>query len=238
MQTVKLQELSLPDQPVVLDLGCGEGRHAIECFNHLKAAIIVGVDLSHQDLKTASQRLDQNKALLDRKTPCSFITTDGLKLPFTSQSFDLVICSEVLEHVPDYESMLDEIFRVLKPEAQLAVSVPRAWPEQICWFFSKAYHSNEGGHIRIFRAKQLKKKILSKPYQFQKKYYAHALHTPYWWMRCLKWNNGRDNAVSKLYHRLLVWDLMKKPWLTQTIEKYLNPLMGKSIVLHFKKIQG
>ncbi|HOY24266.1 MAG TPA: SAM-dependent methyltransferase, partial [Cellvibrio sp.] len=33
----------------------------------------------------------------------------------------------------------------------------------------------------------------------------------------------------------LVWDLMQKPWITQTLEKLLNPVLGKSVVMHFRK---
>ena len=39
----------------------------------------------------------------------------------------------------------------------------------------------------------------------------------------------------RLYHQLLVWDLMKRPWVTRAIDALLNPVMGKSIVLYFSK---
>ena len=39
----------------------------------------------------------------------------------------------------------------------------------------------------------------------------------------------------RLYHRLLVWDLMKQPWVTRAIDTLLNPIMGKSVVLYFTK---
>ena len=39
----------------------------------------------------------------------------------------------------------------------------------------------------------------------------------------------------RLYHRLLVWDLMKRPLITRAIDALLNPVMGKSIVLYFTK---
>ena len=37
------------------------------------------------------------------------------------------------------------------------------------------------------------------------------------------------------YHRLLVWDMIEQPWLTRTAESLLNPLIGKSVVLYFRK---
>jgi len=39
----------------------------------------------------------------------------------------------------------------------------------------------------------------------------------------------------KAYHKLLVWDLMNRPWLTRALDAVLNPLMGKSVVLYFTK---
>ena len=117
----------------------------------------------------------------------------------------------------------------------LGVSVPRAWPEKICWKLSAGYHQVEGGHIRIFNATQLQFEIQAMGFEFQQRHWAHALHSPFWWLKCLWWNSQDSSRIIKLYHRLLVWDLMQKPWLTQILEKLLNPLMGKSVVMYFKK---
>ncbi len=76
-------------------------------------------------------------------------------LPFEDASFDLVICSEVLEHIPDEKTAVREIIRVLKPGGTLVVSVPRYFPERICWALSDAYHQTANGHIRIYRKQQL-----------------------------------------------------------------------------------
>ncbi len=45
----------------------------------------------------------------------------------------------------------------------------------------------------------------------------------------------RDSAAVRAYHRLLVWDLSKRPWLTRTAERLLDPLFGKSVVLYADK---
>ena len=49
--------------------------------------------------------------------------------------------------------------RVLKPGGSLAITVPRWLPERVCWALSDEYHANEGGHIRIYRADELRDKI-------------------------------------------------------------------------------
>ncbi len=57
----------------------------------------------------------------------------------------------------------------------------------------------------------------------------------FWWLKCLFWNNQDDNWLVRQYHRLLVWDLMEQPALTRVMEKCMNPIMGKSVVMYFRK---
>ena len=53
--------------------------------------------------------------------------------------------------------------------------------------------------------------------------------------RCLFWNSRERNALVRQYHRLLVWDMMQRPALTRAIERALNPILGKSVVMYFLK---
>jgi hypothetical protein len=65
-------------------------------------------------------------------------------------------------------------------------------------------------------------------------HHAHALHAPYWWLKCAV-GVQRDPAIVRAYHRMLVWDLTKRPWLTRTAERVLDPLFGKSLVVYADK---
>jgi hypothetical protein len=58
---------------------------------------------------------------------------------------------------------------------------------------------------------------------------------PFWWLKCLFWQSQDTNWLVRQYHRLLVWDLMKNPALTRILEKSMNPIMGKSVVMYFRK---
>ena len=241
LETVDFELLGLAPGDTLLDLGCGEGRHTISaCLSERVHA--VGLDLSLDDLATAAGRyrefdiagLDDGAPDAEQTRGASFVAGSGLELPFADATFDKVVCSEVLEHVHDYEAVLAEIQRVLKPGGLLAVSVPRFGPEWVCWKLSRAYHEVEGGHIRIFRTSELQQAVENLAMIRYAKHWAHGLHAPYWWLRCLFWSKGQQTWPVRLYHRLLVWDLMKQPRLTRWLERILNPFIGKSVVLYFR----
>ncbi len=233
MQTVDFEHLPLAAGDLVLDLGCGEGRHVIHAY--LEAEVhSIGVDLCHADLLTTREKMQQFAAPEPRGRSFSLSSASALALPFADDTFDKIICSEVLEHIPDYRAALREIERVLKPGGLFCASVPRRWPEKICWALSEAYHNTPGGHIRIFRARELRREIEGLGLQHYHRHWAHALHAPFWWLKCLFWGNDEQWLVRQ-YHRLLVWDIMQRPRLTRVSERLLNPLMGKSVVMYFRK---
>lgn len=232
LTTIDFTRFQLQPGDRVLDLGCGEGRHAITAYLDEQVQV-VGLDLSLTDLTTAKDRFEEFRDPEDARRTLSFTCASGLCLPFEDASFDKVICAEVLEHIPDYQSVLREIKRVLKPGGQFAVSVPRFGPEWICWQLSDAYHEVPGGHIRIFRKAVLKQAVERTDMYCYGSHWAHGLHSPYWWLRCLFWSKGEDVWPVRKYHELLVWDLMQKPWITRLLERLLNPLWGKSNVLYF-----
>jgi ubiquinone/menaquinone biosynthesis C-methylase UbiE len=234
MQTVDFRHFPLCEGDRVLDLGCGEGRHVISAYVEGNVDS-VGVDLSLDDLRTTREKFHDFEQRGSAVKSFSLASANALSLPFADDSFDQVICSEVLEHSPDYRAALGEIQRVLKPGGLLCASVPRRWPERVCWAFSEAYHKVPGGHLRIFKASALRDDIEGLGFNHYYRHWAHALHAPFWWLKCLFWDNQDSNWLLQQYHRLLVWDLMERPWLTRTTEKLLNPVMGKSVVMYFRK---
>ena len=233
MNTIKYKKLSLESYQLLLDMGCGEGRHSIGALLETPANVI-GMDLSVQDLKIAKHRLNDFD-LSDINTSCTFGVGNINDIPIKSASLDAVMCSEVLEHVDSPEESIHELVRVLKPGGVMALSVPRYLPELICWKLSKEYSQTPGGHVRIFRHRQLKDLAVNAGLKYQSFHWAHGLHSPYWWLQCMFWKTKETSYIDNLYHKLLVWDLMKKPLLTKIYEAILQPLIGKSLVMYFKK---
>ena len=238
MQTLDRRFFPLRPGLKVLDLGCGEGRHAIAAAV-LDGADAIGVDLCIEGLATARRRAGEFRESLGAAAPAdarlALVVGDALRLPFAANTFDAVICSEVLEHLPDYRAALKEIFRVLEPGGRLCASVPRAWCERLCWWLSREYHRVPGGHLRIFNARRLSAEIEAEGFAAYRRHGAHALHSPYWWLQCLFWKTRERNGLVRQYHRLLVWDMMRQPALTRAIERALNPVLGKSVVMYFSK---
>lgn len=235
MLTVDFDRLGVGAGTSVIDVGCGAGRHSFEAFR--RGANVVAFDQSVEDLNDVDAILqamaEQGEAPESAKAEA--VKGDALDLPYGDGTFDCVIASEILEHVPADDAAIDELVRVLKPGGQLAVTVPRWLPEKICWILSDEYHANEGGHIRIYKANELHDKIVARGLVFEHQHHAHALHSPFWWLKCAVGVEKPNHPVVAAYHKLLVWDMMSAPWQTRRAEDLLNPLIGKSVALYFRK---
>jgi SAM-dependent methyltransferase len=239
--TVDLDRLALEPGSRVLDLGCGNGRHVL-ATRRFERVTGIALDLGMDEVRTTASALEDMNAVLPEEGgphpaagPCFVVRGDTFHLPFADSSIDCVIASEVLEHLHQDREALEEIARVLRPAGLLAISVPRFGPEAVCWALSREYHSNEGGHIRIYRRSELRRKLEAGGFDVFAGHHAHALHAPYWWLRCLLGVRREDLAPVRWYHSLLVWDITKRPRSTRLVERALDPVIGKSLVLYARK---
>jgi len=235
MVTVEFERLDLKEGDKILDVGCGTGRHVCAAYQR-RLVKAIGIDLNYSDLAEARGRLQLHDRLGEHGGgKWALAAGNILHLPFPDACFELVICSEVLEHIVAYRHAMVELVRVLKPGCDMVVSVPRFWPERICWGLSRDYHNSAGGHVRIFKTRQLIDELEAMGLTKWAVHYAHSLHAPFWWLKCLAGAQRSDSALVNLYHRFLVWDLMRRPALTRTLDRLLNPLLGKSVVVYLKK---
>jgi SAM-dependent methyltransferase len=236
MLTANYDRLGLRPGDSILDLGCGFGRHAFEAAR--RGANVVALDAGRDEVEgvaaTFAAMVDAGE-LDTGGLHTAAVQGDALHLPFPDGAFDRVICSEVLEHIPDDLGAMRELARVLRPGGTMAITVPRYGPEVINWALSDAYHNVPGGHIRIYRRSILKARLTSVGLRVTGHHYAHGLHSPYWWLKCLVGTTNEKNRLVQQYHRLLVWDIMKAPRLTRDAERFLSPLIGKSIIVYLSK---
>src|SRR4051794_14118299 len=235
MLTVDFDRLGLRPGERVLDLGGGAGRHAFEMYK--RGADVIAFDQDADELAAVNDWFAALRA--EGSVPAGAAADvkqgDALNLPFPDGEFDRVVAAEVLEHIPDDDAAVAELVRVLRPGGTVAVTVPRWLPERICWALSNAYHEVEGGHVRIYRGDQLGAKLERAGLRLVGRDHAHGLHAPYWWLKCAV---GVDNDTHRLvaaYHRMLVWDIVKRPLVTRLAEAMLDPVIGKSLVLYLEK---
>jgi SAM-dependent methyltransferase len=234
--TVDYRRLGIEGADRVLDLGCGFGRHAFAAAR--AGAAVVAVDAGEGEVRGVQGMF---AAMVDAgeldgaQCRAGTVQGDALALPFADGSFDRVIAAEVLEHVADDLGAMSELVRVLRDGGSMAVTVPRCWPELVNWLLSDAYHDVPGGHVRIYRRSTLESRLSSAGMLMDASHHAHGLHSPYWWLRCLVGPSNDAHPAVAAYHKFLVWDIVKAPRLTRFLDRLLNPLIGKSLVVYLRK---
>jgi SAM-dependent methyltransferase len=236
--TVDVERFPVEPGQRVLDMGCGGGRHAFALYR--RGAHVVALDRDAAELKDVAGMFAAMAG--EGEVPAGATATalrgTAYELPFQDASFDRIVAAEVLEHLPHDRRAMAELFRVLKPGGLMAVTVPRWGPELVCWALSSAYHEVEGGHVRIYRGSELRRRLTSVGLVPVDRHHTHALHAPYWWLKCAVGVDDGDHRLVKAYHRLLVWDMMTAPRITRLAERLLDPLIGKSLVVYLRKPAG
>jgi SAM-dependent methyltransferase len=240
--TVRYELLGIQPGERVLDLGCGFGRHAFESMR--RGAHVVACDFSLAELKDvrgmfAAIREDE-AATLPEGAGGSATNGDATRLPFADASFDRIIASEVLEHIPDDTAAFSELARVLKPGGTLAVTVPAWLAERVCWALSDEFHAPfvEGGHVRIYTEAGIRRQLRDSGLQPGAAHHAHSIHSPYWWLKCAVGPTNDTHPLVRAYHQVLLWDIMGHQPIsrvTKLVDRLANPLIGKSIIVYAQK---
>jgi SAM-dependent methyltransferase len=158
---VLLDYLELQDGSRVLDCGCGMGFQLL-AMSRLRRLELVGLDPDPERLAYAAAE----------GVPAELVQGDAQQLPFADASFDAVLMTEVLEHVPDDRRALREVLRVLRPGGVLALSVPNArypfWWDPIAAVRERLGREplREGplvgiwtNHLRLYRAEELVERV-------------------------------------------------------------------------------
>ncbi|MFP5489326.1 MAG: class I SAM-dependent methyltransferase [Acidimicrobiia bacterium] len=237
MLTIRFDELGLRPGDRVLDVGAGFGRHVYECAR--RGARVVALDYAADEVvqtrDTLAAMVEAGEIPEDRLI--GVLRGDACRLPFPDAAFDVVITSEVLEHIQDDVAALAEMVRVLKPGGRFAATVPAWLPEVVNWKLSDEYHAPKavGGHVRIYTRTELRAKLRAAGLEVDGYHRAHALHSPYWWLKCAVGPRNDSHPAVVRYRKFLEWDIVEQPAVTRVAERVLSPVLGKSAVLYGTK---
>jgi len=229
--TVDLERLDVRAGDLVLDAGCGEGRHCFGCLE--RGARVVGLDLDLDSMRLASRRL-RGRAL-ELESLGEMNQGDAFRLPYANDTFDRIICSEVMEHVHDYRAAVGELARVTRPGGKLAITIPTATSEHLYLRMGDDYFESPGGHIRIFKPRQLAEGLARAGLGTVGVGFAHGFHTPYWVLRSIMHlPSADDSALVRIYRKFLIHITGSK--LMDRVEKQvLNRICPKSLILYAEK---
>jgi SAM-dependent methyltransferase len=235
MLTVRYQLLDLRPGQRVLDLGCGLGRHAYESAR--RGAHVVALDAAALEVSKVAETFTAMAAAGEITAPTDVLRGDAAALPFADGAFDVIIASEVLEHVADDAVAMAEMSRVTRPGGIVAVTVPAYLPERICWALSDDYHAPvvAGGHVRIYRRSQLEHDMAAAGLAPFAHHRTHALHSPYWWLKCVVGVGNDDNRAVVGYRTLLEREIIQSPRSMRAVERALAPALGKSTVVYARR---
>lgn len=231
MLTIDLKKFKPRPGDLILDAGCGEGRHTFALAR--LGCRVLGLDMDYTSLAKSQYVVREMKNQGEKLGPVLFLQGDNLKLPFQDGTFDKIICAEVMEHIHEDQEATAEFFRVLKPGGIMAVTVPTPITEHVYGRLSWHYFRTPGGHIRIYKPKQIFKVLTSGGLKIYAISFAHSFHSFYWVLRCLCGLHDEKARLPKLYHRFLhqvVLDKRLSRW-----EHSCNYFFPKSMVIYTQK---
>lgn len=229
MLTVDFDRLAVRRGDIVLDAGCGHGRHSLEFLS--RGAVVYCMDMDMESLRKTRFTLFEMKKQLGDSDPSFLVHAgDALRLPYKDACFDRIICSEVMEHVRDDEGACRELVRVLKKNGRIAITVPTLFSEAVYHALTFEYFSSPGGHIRRYRPCQIAEMMRRNGLEVYAIGFKHAFHTIWWMIRCVVGLHKDHHPFTRAYHRFLYLGLFSS--FMRRVESFFNYFFPKSLVIY------
>ncbi len=141
---------SLPDAPVILDAGCGQGISLRLLGDAFRPARLIGVDMHRPSLDIAAAEASQ------LAVPVTLLEADCASLALPDASVDLVFCHQTFHHIVDQEQTLAEFHRVLKPGgillfAESTEEYIRSWVIRLLFRHPMHVQRSAEGYLQMLR---------------------------------------------------------------------------------------
>lgn len=210
-----VEELDIKENDEIIDVGCGDGYFLYLLSNLPVKLNLAGFDNDKLVLGNAGKNLNTKKIKL--------ILGDVTNMPFKANSFEKAIMTEVLEHVLDDRKALAELYRILKSNGVLLLTVPSfnfpfLW-DPLNWTLQNVFNTHIIGtnffagiwarHLRLYKRRDLEKRILQAGFKIEE---IEELTT-----RCLPFNHYLINLVARL-----LYDIKPPAEISDLISKFKN----------------
>ena len=219
-----IKEIQLPKESKILDVGCGPGELLLELRGDYE--FLAGIDIAQEMITIANNKLEKkssNKKLI-------FEVGDIENLRFDDNTFDLIICSGVIEYLKDDEGWIKEIKRTLKPGGYLIINVTNKY--SIRKWTSGPIEKLKSSKILLNLMNIIKDKVLGKGmihfFPFKPR-----LHVPKKFDAYLF-----ENGFKKINHNYFDFAVLPAPFdtlfsfITTPIKKYLEKFTRRNMVIN------
>lgn len=175
----------------ILDIGCSGGP-LLRILKKKGYNDLIGIDISEESIKQCKKKGLKNVHVMN-----------GVKTSFESEQFDIIIASDILEHIKQEEEALKEWKRILKKNGKLIIFVPAF---KSLW----SSHDNVSGHYRRYTKKSLKNSLIKLSFKLEKiSYWNFISFYPASLIRLLQRYSTKENkdqlyTVNPHFNKIIV----------------------------------
>jgi SAM-dependent methyltransferase len=228
---IDLDALGVAPSSRILDLGCGNGQFTLPLLARKLA--VVSMDLDTPRLR------EVRESCLEEGLEGRVVRANGSHLPCSSQSLDVVVCREMIEHIHEPGAVLDEIRRILRPDGRLCVTVPSAHTERFFQWVDPRWLAM-AGHVHVFTREAMCDLLARHGFEVTEVRGRNFFYSFFWFVHTLVRTThdgtGRIQDHFALARRVFrFWRMLGEGRLKRGIERVGNAVFPKSNVYYCVK---